>query len=244
MSGANECALTLRSSGLAPANLLWPSFHSGPKPACLREPLNSNVRLLRAASMQGKRSLVSAAPVVAQSRVRGCNSRSSPSSSANTLSRMAKRCSLLAQLIGAPVRSTAARASLQGQFVVGASHRRAAPRGQSVSGLAVRRLQRVSGRKASYAASFGLALSPKHGVSASPEALCICLALGLNQVASVSAAARCSAASQPSIRAFTAQARTAPRAKPNPSFKRTRSGKPALAFISFWAKAGLPTRAA
>jgi hypothetical protein len=31
---------------------------------------------------------------------------------------------------------------------------------------------------------------------------------------------------------------------PNPSFKRTHSGKPALAFISFWAKAGLPTRAA
>ena len=30
----------------------------------------------------------------------------------------------------------------------------------------------------------------------------------------------------------------------NPSFKRTRSGKPALAFISFWAKAVLPTRAA
>ena len=29
----------------------------------------------------------------------------------------------------------------------------------------------------------------------------------------------------------------------NPSFKRTRSGKPALAFISFWAKAGLPPRA-
>ena len=31
---------------------------------------------------------------------------------------------------------------------------------------------------------------------------------------------------------------------PNPSFKRTRYGKPALAFILFWAKAGLPTRAA
>ena len=31
---------------------------------------------------------------------------------------------------------------------------------------------------------------------------------------------------------------------PNPSFKRTRSGKPALALISFWAKAGLPPRAA
>ena len=39
-----QCGLTLRSSGLATANLLWPSFHSGPKPACLREPLNSNVR--------------------------------------------------------------------------------------------------------------------------------------------------------------------------------------------------------
>ena len=31
---------------------------------------------------------------------------------------------------------------------------------------------------------------------------------------------------------------------PNPSFKRTRSGKPALAFTSFCAKAGLPPRAA
>ena len=236
--------LTHRSSGLATGRRCGPSFHSGPCTPARGEPLSSNVRLLRAASMQGKRSLVSAAPVVAQSRVRGCNSRSSPSSSPNTLSRMSKRCALLAQLIGAPGGSTATRASLQDQFVIGASHRRAAPRGQSVSGLAVRRLQRVSGRKASYAASFGLALSPKHGVSASPEALCICLALGLNQVASVSAAARCSAASQPSIRAFTAQARTAPRAKPNPSFKRTRYGKPALAFISFWAKAVFPPRAA
>jgi hypothetical protein len=32
--------------------------------------------------------------------------------------------------------------------------------------------------------------------------------------------------------------------RPNPSFERTRSGRPALAFISFWAKAGLPPRAA
>ena len=31
---------------------------------------------------------------------------------------------------------------------------------------------------------------------------------------------------------------------PNPSLKRTRSGRPALAFISFWAKPALPTRAA
>ena len=38
--------------------------------------------------------------------------------------------------------------------------------------------------------------------------------------------------------------RSVARATPNPSFKRTRYGKPALAFISFWAKAGLPTRAA
>ena len=36
--------LTHRSSGLAPAGRLWPSFHSGPNPPCLREPLNSNVR--------------------------------------------------------------------------------------------------------------------------------------------------------------------------------------------------------
>ena len=32
--------------------------------------------------------------------------------------------------------------------------------------------------------------------------------------------------------------------RPNPSFKRTRSGKPALAFISFSAKAVSPARAA
>ena len=31
---------------------------------------------------------------------------------------------------------------------------------------------------------------------------------------------------------------------PNPSLKRTRSGRPALAFISFWAKPALPARAA
>lgn len=31
---------------------------------------------------------------------------------------------------------------------------------------------------------------------------------------------------------------------PNPSLKRTRSGKPALAFISFWAKPVSPPRAA
>ena len=32
--------------------------------------------------------------------------------------------------------------------------------------------------------------------------------------------------------------------RPNPSFELTRSGRPALAFISFWAKASLPPRAA
>ena len=36
--------LTLPSSGLAPAAQAWPSFHSGPSPCCLREPLMSNVR--------------------------------------------------------------------------------------------------------------------------------------------------------------------------------------------------------
>ena len=36
---------------------------------------------------------------------------------------------------------------------------------------------------------------------------------------------------------------TAPLPTPNPSFERTCSGKPALAFISFSAKAGLPPRA-
>ena len=34
------------------------------------------------------------------------------------------------------------------------------------------------------------------------------------------------------------------KAPPNPSFQRTHSGRPALAFISFWAKASLPPRAA
>ena len=36
--------LTLPSSGLAPAAQAWPSFHSGPIPRRLREPLMSNVR--------------------------------------------------------------------------------------------------------------------------------------------------------------------------------------------------------
>ena len=36
--------LTLPSSGLAPAAQAWPSFHSGPSPRYLREPLMSNVR--------------------------------------------------------------------------------------------------------------------------------------------------------------------------------------------------------
>ena len=36
--------LTLPSSGLAPAAQAWPSFHSGPSPRRLREPLMSNVR--------------------------------------------------------------------------------------------------------------------------------------------------------------------------------------------------------
>ena len=40
------------------------------------------------------------------------------------------------------------------------------------------------------------------------------------------------------------QVRVAPRVRPNPSFKRTRSGKPALAFTSFSAKAIPPARAA
>ena len=35
---------TLPSSGLAPAAQAWPSFHSGPSPRRLREPLMSNVR--------------------------------------------------------------------------------------------------------------------------------------------------------------------------------------------------------
>ena len=43
--------------------------------------------------------------------------------------------------------------------------------------------------------------------------------------------------------ASSARAATPP-APPNPSVKRTRSGKPALAFISFWPKAVLPPRAA
>ena len=38
--------LTLPSSGLAPAAQAWPSFHSGPSPRRLREPLMSNVRRL------------------------------------------------------------------------------------------------------------------------------------------------------------------------------------------------------
>ena len=44
MERLDERGLTLRSSGRAPAVRLWPSFHSGPKPSCLRAPLNSNVR--------------------------------------------------------------------------------------------------------------------------------------------------------------------------------------------------------
>ena len=36
--------LTLPSSGLAPAAQAWPSFHSGPSPRRLREPLMSNIR--------------------------------------------------------------------------------------------------------------------------------------------------------------------------------------------------------
>ena len=39
---AQRC-LTLPSSGLAPAAQAWPSFHSGPSPHRLREPLMSNV---------------------------------------------------------------------------------------------------------------------------------------------------------------------------------------------------------
>ena len=39
-----QCGLTLPSSGLAPAAQAWPSFHSGPSPHRLREPLMSNVR--------------------------------------------------------------------------------------------------------------------------------------------------------------------------------------------------------
>ena len=39
-----ERRLTLPSSGLAPAAQAWPSFHSGPSPRRLREPLMSNVR--------------------------------------------------------------------------------------------------------------------------------------------------------------------------------------------------------
>ena len=39
-----RCGLTLPSSGLAPAARVWPSFHSGPSPRHLREPLMSNVR--------------------------------------------------------------------------------------------------------------------------------------------------------------------------------------------------------
>ena len=42
--------LTLPSNGLAPATRAWPSFHSGPSPRCLREPLMSNVRRLGARS--------------------------------------------------------------------------------------------------------------------------------------------------------------------------------------------------
>ena len=38
--------LTLPSSGLAPAAQAWPSFHSGPSPRRLREPLMSNVKPL------------------------------------------------------------------------------------------------------------------------------------------------------------------------------------------------------
>ena len=41
---SSTTGLTLRSSGLAPAGRYRPSFHSGPYAACLREPLNSNVR--------------------------------------------------------------------------------------------------------------------------------------------------------------------------------------------------------
>ena len=40
-----SCNLTQRSSGHAPAGRCRPSFHSGPSPRCLREPLMSNVRL-------------------------------------------------------------------------------------------------------------------------------------------------------------------------------------------------------
>ena len=40
----HDRGLTLRSSGLAPAGRLWPSFHSGPKPSCRRQPLTLNVR--------------------------------------------------------------------------------------------------------------------------------------------------------------------------------------------------------
>ena len=43
----HQCGLTLPSSGLAPAAQAWPSFHSGPSPRCLREPLMSNVRRQR-----------------------------------------------------------------------------------------------------------------------------------------------------------------------------------------------------
>ena len=36
--------LTQRSSGRAPASRVWPPFHSGSNPACLRAPLYANVR--------------------------------------------------------------------------------------------------------------------------------------------------------------------------------------------------------
>ena len=42
--GYRQCGLTLPSNGLAPAAQAWPSFHSGPSPRRLREPLMSNVR--------------------------------------------------------------------------------------------------------------------------------------------------------------------------------------------------------
>ena len=52
----HDCGLTLRSSGLAPAGRLWPSFHSGPKPSCRRQPLTLNVRR-RKSSARGHQAL-------------------------------------------------------------------------------------------------------------------------------------------------------------------------------------------
>ena len=55
--GYEKCALTLPSSGLAPAWRFRPSLHSGPCAPCRREPLMSNVRRLRAACCKSPRIL-------------------------------------------------------------------------------------------------------------------------------------------------------------------------------------------